>query len=90
MQLFWRKGYGATTPRDLVDALGIGKGSLCNAFDSKHALFERALRRYRDGQAHALVRLLDQPGPVKPRLRGALRLLVDTNLADPDRRGCWR
>jgi TetR/AcrR family transcriptional repressor of nem operon len=24
MQVFWRHGYGATTPQSLVDALGIG------------------------------------------------------------------
>lgn len=88
MQVFWRKGYAATTPQDLVDALGIGKGSLYNAFGSKHALFERALQRYRDDQAGALARLLDQPGPVKPRLRAALQFIVDTNLAGQNRRGC--
>jgi hypothetical protein len=30
-------GYALTTPQDLIDALGIGKGSLYNAFGSKHA-----------------------------------------------------
>ncbi|MEI5099038.1 helix-turn-helix domain-containing protein [Streptomyces sp. PmtG] len=88
MEVFWRKGYAGTTPQDLVDALGIGKGSLYNAFGSKHALFERALRRYRDTQAHALIGLLESGGPVKERLRSALELLVAMDLADPDRRGC--
>ncbi|MFG2650600.1 TetR/AcrR family transcriptional regulator [Streptomyces sp. NPDC048436] len=88
MEVFWRKGYAATTPQDLVDALGIGKGSLYNTFGSKHALFEQALRRYRDGQAAALVEILGEPGPVKERLRAALWLLVEMDLADPDRRGC--
>ncbi|MCX5380585.1 TetR/AcrR family transcriptional regulator [Streptomyces sp. NBC_00091] len=88
MQVFWRQGYAATTPQDLVDALGIGKGSLYNAFGSKHALFELALRRYRDKQAQALVELLGGDGPAKERLRGALRLLTEMDLTDPDRRGC--
>ncbi|MFG3247894.1 TetR/AcrR family transcriptional regulator [Streptomyces sp. NPDC048187] len=88
MDVFWRKGYAGTTPQDLVDALGIGKGSLYNTFGSKHALYERALRRYRDSQAAALVALLGEGGPVKARLRGALEFLVDMDLADPDRRGC--
>ncbi|MFI7638136.1 TetR/AcrR family transcriptional regulator [Nonomuraea sp. NPDC049400] len=88
MDVFWRKGYGATTPQDLVDALGIGKGSLYNTFGSKHALFEAALGRYRDSQAVALIEMLEEPGPVKDRLRGALRLLAEMDLADPDRRGC--
>ncbi|MER5256041.1 MULTISPECIES: TetR/AcrR family transcriptional regulator [unclassified Streptomyces] len=88
MDVFWRKGYAATTPQDLVDALGIGKGSLYNTFGSKHALFERALRRYRDSQAAALIEMLEESGPVKERLRAALWLLVEMDLADPDRRGC--
>ncbi|WP_431923575.1 TetR/AcrR family transcriptional regulator [Nonomuraea jabiensis] len=88
MQVFWRKGYASTTPQDLVDALGIGKGSLYNTFGSKHALFEAALSRYRDSQAAALIEMLDEPGPVKDRLRRALRSLSEMDLADPDRRGC--
>ncbi|RSN54667.1 MULTISPECIES: TetR/AcrR family transcriptional regulator [Actinomadura] len=88
MQVFWRKGYAGTTPQDLVDAIGIGKGSLYNAFGSKHELFERALRRYRDDQAVAFVAVLERPGPVKERLRGALEMLVAMDLADGGRRGC--
>lgn len=88
MDVFWRKGYAGTTPADLTEALGIGKGSLYNAFGSKHALFEQALRRYRDGQAAAMVEFLGGTGPVKDRLRNALRTLAEMDLADPDRRGC--
>ncbi|MFA1550701.1 TetR/AcrR family transcriptional regulator [Actinomadura chokoriensis] len=88
MDVFWRKGYAATTPQDLVDEIGIGKGSLYNTFGSKHALFERALARYRDSQAAWLAELLDHPGSAKDRLRGALVALVDLDLSDRDRRGC--
>ncbi|KJY43393.1 TetR family transcriptional regulator [Streptomyces sp. NRRL B-1568] len=89
MGVFWRKGYAATTPQDLVDEIGIGKGSLYHAFGSKHALFERALERYRDTQAYALVELLGRPGPVLPRLRAALEALVEMDLDDPVRKGCF-
>jgi TetR/AcrR family transcriptional repressor of nem operon len=88
MQVFWRKGYAATTPQDLVDALGIGKGSLYNAFGSKHALFERALVRYRDSQAVLLTGMLEEPGTVRERVRRVLRFLAEMDLSDPDRRGC--
>ncbi|MFE9043692.1 TetR/AcrR family transcriptional regulator [Streptomyces sp. NPDC012421] len=88
MGVFWRKGYAATTPQDLVDEIGIGKGSLYHAFGSKHALFERALARYRDSQAAWLEALLDHPGSARDRLRGALEALVHLDLGDPDRRGC--
>ncbi|MFD9070843.1 TetR/AcrR family transcriptional regulator [Streptomyces lasiicapitis] len=89
MQVFWRKGYGDTTPQDLVDALGMGKGSLYHAFGSKHGLFELSLRHYGDTQAKALTDLLTEgDDSVKERLRKGLELLVEMDLADPDRRGC--
>ncbi len=88
MDLFWRKGYRNTTPQDLVEALGIGKGSLYNAFGSKRELFTMALDRYRDQQAVLVDRALAEPGPVKERLTTALELMIDMNFADPDRRGC--
>ncbi|WP_406437333.1 TetR/AcrR family transcriptional regulator [Streptomyces sp. NBC_01613] len=88
MQVFWRQGYGATTPQCLVDTLGIGKGSLYNAFGGKRQLFDLALRRYLDLQNSAVAELLEGPGPVKDRLRSALLFVAQADLADPDRRGC--
>ena len=88
MDLFWRKGYGATSPNDLVAELGIGKGSLYAAFGSKRALFDLALDRYRERQGDTLTEIIDRPGPVLDRLRAALQLIIDANAADPVRRGC--
>lgn len=88
MHVFWRQGYRATTPNDLVDELGIGKGSLYGTFGSKRELFGRALDRYRETQGDALTRLLDEPGPARERLAIALHAIITANAADPDRRGC--
>ena len=46
MNLFWRQGYQATSMQDLVDCMGIGRGSLYATFGDKHRLFVRALRHY--------------------------------------------
>ncbi len=88
MDLFWRKGYGATTPADLSEALGIGKGSLYNAFDSKHGLFVRALRRYGDERVASLEKVLGRAGSVTDRLRAALERLAAPEIAHLRRRGC--
>lgn len=88
MNMFWSHGYGATTPAGLVDALGIGKGSLYNAFDSKHALFEQALRRYGEHRVAGLLATLRRPGPVKPRLRAVLERIAIPEQAEQRRRGC--
>ena len=46
MHVFWRHGYRATTMRALVDATGIGSGSIYNTFGGKRGLFLEALRHY--------------------------------------------
>ena len=46
MQLFWTKGYKATTPRALMAATGLSKSSLYNTFGSKEGLFVRAFECY--------------------------------------------
>lgn len=88
MEVFWRKGYRGTTPQDLLDVLGIGKGSFYHAFGSKRELFSRVLDRYRDQQAVLVDEVLAQSVPVKERIATALELMIDMNFADPDRRGC--
>jgi TetR/AcrR family transcriptional repressor of nem operon len=88
MDLFWRQGYGATTPADLVDALGIGKGSLYNTFENKRALFEQALRRYGDQRVAGLIELLGRPEPARVRLQAALERLAAPENADLRQRGC--
>jgi len=46
MRVFWRRGYRATTTRDLERALGIGQSSITLAFGPKEQLLDRALGRY--------------------------------------------
>lgn len=46
MQAFWARGYEATSMSDLVEATGINRGSIYAAYESKQALFMRALRHY--------------------------------------------
>jgi TetR/AcrR family transcriptional regulator, transcriptional repressor for nem operon len=88
-ELFWRNGYGATPPSALVDALGIGKGSLYNAFESKHALFEQALRRYGDARVASVTQALEEPGPVRARLLAALTRIAAPENTGVHRRGCF-
>ena len=55
LNLFWRRGYEATSVNDLVDELGIGKASLYAAFGAKHELYLTALRRYVERSATRVV-----------------------------------
>lgn len=46
MDLFWAKGFAATSTDDLVKAMGLGRQSLYNAFGGKRQLYVEALRAY--------------------------------------------
>jgi len=49
MEVFWAKGYQATSVADLVEATGLQRGSLYGAFGDKHALYLAALDAYTAG-----------------------------------------
>lgn len=47
MVVFWRQGYAGTSIADLVEATGLQRQSLYNAFGDKQGLFNAALMHYR-------------------------------------------
>ncbi|MEU5875163.1 TetR/AcrR family transcriptional regulator [Glycomyces sp. NPDC047369] len=88
MEAFWTGGYAGTSPADLAEATGVGKGSLYHAFGSKRELFGKALELYGRGGSELTEAYLDEPGTAKERIRAYLEFLVDTDLDGPVRRGC--
>ncbi|MET8305447.1 TetR/AcrR family transcriptional regulator [Micromonospora sp. NPDC005173] len=84
MELFWRQGFEATSTEDLVDGLGIARGSLYKAFGSKEQLYALALRRYCQRHAVGLIEVLDRAEQVRPAIRAVLLELVEADLADPE------
>jgi TetR/AcrR family transcriptional regulator, transcriptional repressor for nem operon len=88
MEEFWTHGYASTSPAQLAEATGVGKGSLYNAFGSKRQLFDQALARYGRVGAERAGEILSRPGTTRERIRAYLRETVDSDLAQPVRRGC--
>ncbi|MEX5635127.1 TetR/AcrR family transcriptional regulator [Parafrankia sp. FMc2] len=88
MDLFWERGFEATSMADLVEHLGIGRASLYGTFGSKHDLYLAAMRRYLRGSEAGFVTALAQPGPALSAVRAFVQSWVSEALADPDRRGC--
>lgn len=87
MELFWTKGYEATSLSELTTELGIHPGSLYRAFGDKHALFLRALERYHEIKAGPLAPSLLAGGPVLPRIRGVLVGLIEIAATEAEPRG---
>ncbi|MBT1702611.1 TetR/AcrR family transcriptional regulator [Chryseosolibacter indicus] len=48
MEVFWEKGYNATSLRDLTDAMKINSSSLYNTIGDKQELFVRCVKHYTD------------------------------------------
>ncbi len=63
LELFWEKGYEATSMADLVQHLGIGRASLYATFGSKHDLYLKALDRYLLKADPNPLEFLSGPGP---------------------------
>ncbi|MFE8943794.1 TetR/AcrR family transcriptional regulator [Streptomyces sp. NPDC007856] len=73
LELFWRRGYEATSMAELVEHLGIGRASLYATFGSKHELYLKALERYERSGLTRIVRELSQPGAALPAVRAVVR-----------------
>lgn len=89
MQVFWTHGYEGASLPDLLDGMGLTRGSLYKAFTDKKTLFLKVLDHYEGQAVQAGVALLtDTAIP-----NGAERILtMFTNsyraVTDGDRRGC--
>lgn len=74
MKLFHARGYDAVGVAELGAELGIKPPSFYAAFGSKAGLFERALRRYSEGEANIFVRARAEGGTVAEVIERTLTL----------------
>nr|WP_240973209.1 helix-turn-helix domain-containing protein [Nonomuraea sp. FMUSA5-5] len=72
MELFWTRGYEATTVRDLTRHLGLGQGSLYAAFGDKDGLYRAALEHYRSTLAADALRRLEEGADARSAIRAML------------------
>ena len=90
MDVFWRKGYQATSTDDLMDAMGIGRGSFYNTFGSKRKVYLRTLDRYlellREGGPY---RMLFESEPGTDALQALLGSYLDSVAKDEGNHGCY-
>jgi TetR/AcrR family transcriptional repressor of nem operon len=86
--VFRARSFDATSVQDLVDATGVGRGSLYAAFGSKEGIYRAALERYRAAYADPLVELLRCDLPARDLIREVLTAVVDEAAGDQGRRSC--
>jgi TetR/AcrR family transcriptional repressor of nem operon len=90
MDVFWRKGYQATSTDDLLEAMGIGRGSFYNTFGSKRETYLRTLDRYLDLlQEGGPYRVLSEMEPGVGALQTMLGAYLDSVASEGGAHGCY-
>ncbi|WP_343728548.1 TetR/AcrR family transcriptional regulator [Duganella sp.] len=64
LEVFWQKGYAATSTTDLLEAMQIGRQSLYDTFGDKRSLYLEALQRYNQASVNDLLRHLKGGSPL--------------------------
>ena len=88
MQVFWKKGFDDASVQDLVDATGLNRGSLYNAFGDKAQLFAAVMERYR---AASPTKILSHPSAdTSPRQQiiDFFSALIERARSDVEHKGC--
>lgn len=90
MQIFWRRGYTATNLPDLLEAMGLTRGSFYKAFGNKRAVYIEALKRYGRNMIGKAVTMLETgpAGTGNERIKTLFRTAFGQLEAADERRGC--
>ena len=88
MEIFWQRGYEKTSLQNLVDYLGIGRGSLYATFSNKHTLFLAALDQYSAKRVEKLSTLFETNEFTKS-LAMLFHNLINEIVIDKEFRGCF-
>lgn len=87
--LFWQKGFAATSISDLERATGLKRTSLYAAFGSKQELYLRTLAEYQQMAGTQIDRTFNSPKNGLENIRNLLQNSIEQAYADPHLRGCF-
>lgn len=88
MEVFWKKGFDDASIQDLVDATGLNRGSLYNAFGDKAQLFATVMERYRAASPTQILTQNAEGLSPRQQLSAFFHALVDRAVNDRDHKGC--
>jgi len=89
MQVFWEKGYKATSIADLTEATGVQRQSLYNAIGDKRSLFVRSLLKYDGEKCRTLLASLEARGTPKDSIQALFAAAIEQCKGDELKRGCF-
>lgn len=88
VECFWKRGYEATSIRELAGRMGLTGASLYNAFGDKRALYRRALDHYVCSTFAERVQRIEGSLPPREAIGAFFEEIIRRSLDDSQRRGC--
>ncbi len=89
MDVFWSKGYEATSLDDLCEATGLSRSSFYATFGSKRQLLLQSVDRYVDRRNPQIAAVLAQPLPIRDAFAALTLQFINQIESGPGRRGCF-
>lgn len=89
MHEFWRRGYHPTSMQNLVDCMGIGRGSIYDTFGSKHGLFMLTLDHYMKIYSARVGKMLAQSSSPMEAIMSIFESAIAALVVDGSSDGCF-
>jgi AcrR family transcriptional regulator len=87
LELFWKRGFAATSMQELAAATGVQRGSLYNAYQDKETFFLRVFDVYRERFLVQIRQSLEKPR-LRDSLRGFFEYVIGSMTTGEPTRGC--
>jgi TetR/AcrR family transcriptional repressor of nem operon len=88
VEVFWCKGYEATSMTDLLEAMNLSKSSLYQTFGSKQQLFRRCLSRYVDRLSAKMAQDLEDANSGRGFIESTFVSIANTAQQPEGAKGC--
>jgi len=89
VELFWAKGYTATSANDLVKGLGLSRSSIYSTFGDKRTLYLRALAHYKKHQGGAMIQMVQQSDDLLKTIEQLFQMVVKQDVEAELPKGCF-
>lgn len=88
LEVFWTKGYEATSLQDLIEAMDLSKSSFYQTFESKHKLMQSCIKRYQDIINKELIDSFENANSGRSFIEGAFNALAEKAKSPCGHKGC--
>lgn len=82
MEIFWAKGFEATSMQALVEAMGVNRASMYQTFGNKEALFNAAMQQYIESSLQYIKGLLKASNSPLNNIKNLLHELVNQSITN--------